>query len=424
MIFEYVVSGAGHALTTHDILLKGKGDFLGYLTKFKQMLADKGEYDFSFLYNGYLEAKMGKCLHNTFGESAKFYVDLGGLQMVALGHTVTDELKLGVYEVQADCGDYAMSFDEIPVVLLAEKSTRGGMSSRVVDVENFDSYAIESAKNLKEQIRVFKASNDGKGTVARPFMIIQGYSLESYQRWVDTLLSELDDDEIEYIGGVACGAAALGQGQLEDFKRAYICANIVLPQHIKNHIHLLGVGSITRLIPYVMLYNNGTLKTERISFDSSTHSSALSMANFQYGPKLLSLSGSSPRGGDVVVDNLEEFYSNFGAKYSRQYIHDSYFLPTSKLVEKYGDEFRAQYQHHKLLNLFCNVYNFMGEVDKLMKHPEQYIVNNFPARANQFLSFANVVDDLTLSEWISYNKSAVPSNPVKHQSPSIGVFFE
>ena len=148
------------------------------------------------------------------------------------------------------------------------------------------------------------------------------------------------------------------------------------------------------------------------------------MANFQYGPKLLSFSGRNPRGGDVVVDNLEEFYSNFGAKYSRQYIHDSYFLQTSELVEKYGDEFRAQYQHHKLLNLFCNVYNFMGEVDKLMKHPEQYIVNNFPARANQFLSFANVVDDLTLSEWISYNKSAVPSNPVKHQSPSIGVFFE
>ena len=424
MIFEYVVSGPGHALTTHDILTKGRDDFLRYLQTFKSMLSNKGEYDFSFLYNGYLEEKLGKCLHGVFGTAAKFYVDSGGLQMVTLGHEVTEELKLDVYETQAECGDYAMSFDEIPVTVLGEKSTRGGISSRVVDIENFDSYAIESAKNLKEQIRVFKASNDGNGTVARPFMIIQGYSLESYQRWADILLSELDKDEIEYISGVACGAAALGQGQLEDFKRAYICANIVLPEHIKNHIHLLGVGSITRLIPYVMLHHNGTLKTNRISFDSSTHSSALSLANFQYGPKLMCFSGDNPRGCDVVVDALEAFYSHFGVSYSRQHIHDSYFLPTSKLVKKYGDEFRPQYQHHKILNLFCNVYNFMGEVDKLMTDPKQYVVDNFPGRAIQFLSFANVVDEPTLAEWVACNKSAVPSNPVKHQSPSIGDFFK
>lgn len=420
MKYEYVVSGPSHSLTARapSLINPNKDVFLGYLKTFKSELLKLGEYDFSILYNGYNEYDLGVFLHSIFGECAKFYSDSGGLQMITLGHSITEELKHKVYLNQAKCGDYAMSFDEIPVKLLAEKSSRSGMSSRVVDTENFDNYAIESAKNLKAQIKTFKECN----TKSRPFMIIQGYSLESYQHWADTLLGHLDQSDIDYIGGVACGAAALGQGQLEDFKRAYICANIVLPEHIKNHIHLLGVGSISRLIPYAILHSNGTLNTKRLSFDSSTHSSALSMANFQLGSKLVSYIN-NPAGKELIVDILEDFYSKFGVSFERQYTHDCYFLQTSKLVAKYGEDIRLQFQHHKILNMFCNVYNFMVELDKLDRHPEKYIIENFPSIANQFMTFGDVVDDKSLSRWLSYNKSSIATSPVRIQSSTLGDFF-
>jgi nucleoid DNA-binding protein len=145
MIFEYVVSGASHALTTHDIFIKGKDDFLGYLTKFKQMLVDKGEYDFSFLYNGYMEAKMGKCLHNTFGESAKFYVDSGGLQMVTLGHTVTDELKAGGSITIAGFGTFAVSER-------AERQGRNPQTGATIEIAAGKVPAFKAGKALKDAV--------------------------------------------------------------------------------------------------------------------------------------------------------------------------------------------------------------------------------------------------------------------------------
>lgn len=240
---------------------------------FKQLWRD--DHTFNLLFNAHIEQGFGpwfkecyrgKGIYNTMADS-------GGLQIITQGLTLTPKLKTDVYKTQGAWSDHAMSFDEIPVKLLSDRAVRSDTSNKVVDIANFDAKATLSGKNLKEQLEVFAAMD----STARPMLIAQGYDLDSYCRWTELMLKEIPKELQERMGGVAVGAAALGNGLLEDCKRAFYYTQ--LPYENK-HLHLLGVGSISRLLPAIQMWRNGMYKDVHISYDSTTHTSGVEMGRF------------------------------------------------------------------------------------------------------------------------------------------------
>lgn len=77
-------------------------------------------------------------------------------------------------------------------------------------------------------------------------------------------------------------------------------------KYIKNHIHLLGMGSIDRLIPYIYLTKSGFIQNDvKISFDSTTFSMSYIMGRFLFQGKMKNFKGCRKK------DWLELFAKSF-----------------------------------------------------------------------------------------------------------------
>ena len=278
---EYVASATNHMNLGGTFYYKG--ELFPMVEEFKRIFrtisGDSKNHNFSLLYNAYTEAAYGERFRN-FGDSIhSIHADSGGLQIVTQGMTITQELKKKVYENQAQFAHVGMSFDEIPVTLTSTRSQRNDINNRYFDISKFHGCAVLSGQNLNDQINYFR-SVDSK---CRPYMIAQGNCLETYLEWTEIMLEQLEGDNINYIGGCAVGAAALGGGALEDVKKSFYYSEIakMLPNR---HFHILGVGSITRLLPSLIMLKNGMFDspTEEayMSYDSSTHTMIINFGGF------------------------------------------------------------------------------------------------------------------------------------------------
>ena len=278
MKFEYVASG----LSFLRVRFKEShsGATAARLNDIWALLRGKHNHEFSFLYNAFIEKEFGEFFKDVYrGKGVnQIYADSGGLQMITLGKTITPQLKQEVYNNQGSYSDCAMSFDEIPVSLKSTRSSRSDTSSKYFDREKFEWCARESGKNIRDQIETFLKMK----SEARPFFIAQGNDLESYVRWTELALEEIPKELHERIGGVALGAVALGTGTLEDCKRAFYYTQLPLSQ-TTHHFHLLGVGSVSRLLPVIAMQNHSVYQGTLISYDSTTHTSGVQMGRY-YGP--------------------------------------------------------------------------------------------------------------------------------------------
>jgi hypothetical protein len=71
----------------------------------------------------------------------------------------------------------------------------------------------------------------------------------------------------DYIKSVAVSTVAIGPGQLEELERSFVFKEIQREYGIK-HLHLLGVGSVERVLPFALAkYDEDTM----ISYDSTSH---------------------------------------------------------------------------------------------------------------------------------------------------------
>jgi hypothetical protein len=278
MKFEYVASG----LSFLRVRFKEShsGATAARLNDIWALLRGKHNHEFSFLYNAFIEKEFGEFFKGVYrGKGVnQIYADSGGLQMITLGKTITPELKQDVYTNQGLYSDCAMSFDEIPVSLKSTRSARSDTSSKYFDREKFEWCARESGRNIRDQIETFNKMK----SEARPFFIAQGNDLESYVRWTELALEEIPKELHDRIGGVALGAVALGTGTLEDCKRAFYYTQLPLSQ-TTHHFHLLGVGSVSRLLPVIAMKNHEVYQNTLISYDSTTHTSGVQMGRY-YGP--------------------------------------------------------------------------------------------------------------------------------------------
>lgn len=408
--YEYVMSGMSYAIIKHESFETDEQK-----TEYRRLLKcldDKMSMPAAFLYNGYTENRIGKNLRKIFGQGPRLYVDSGGLQMITLGKTCNDKAKDNIYETQARWGNLAMSFDEIPIKVTSKcgRSLRGETNNRYVDIENFDSYAIKSGINLNNQIQYFKTHKHA----IKPFLIVQGTSLETYQRWADLLLDQIPESDYNYIGGVAIATAALGTGLQQDFVRAYITVNLKLPGDMKKHIHLLGIGSIKRLSPFLCLSANGEFQDSVISYDSTTHTSCLSLANYQLGTDLVSCRGSYHKTLDIVLDDIEyKLKTMFNiTDITREQICDCLLKGAQFIYDKYNNDL-FMFQRLKFIILFCNIYNFNEIVENSINDFDKFLMDSkYGDMATIFNDFKNVKDDKQLSEWIHINRNKIPTKSV------------
>lgn len=279
MKLEYVLSGLTMAA---DAVYHKEEDLKDYPEKYFNKIIDRISsigIDVSLLYNAYTEPKHGETMlgRTTFH---RMFADSGGLQMITTKRGITEELKDKVYRHQAMYSQVAMSFDEIPVLIDNNVNTDGLNDTggkRFVDYL-VEPKARETASNLRRQLEVF----DEMKSETKVMIISQGRDVGTRNRYLSTILSELrryaveagKDSEyyINKIYGVALSSVCGGTGGVQRLQMADDLLGLELPKHIKKNVHLLGVGNILALWPYLKDPSRYDF-IDTLSFDSSSHTS-------------------------------------------------------------------------------------------------------------------------------------------------------
>ena len=237
----------------------------------------------SILYNAFTEAPHGEWLkEQDYYGFDQVYADSGGLQMVTRGMPLTDENKLQIYETQK-AADFGFCFDEIPLKLKEGIDPETGKHRALTDTKLFhpnDFYACaeHTARNVRNQAQAFE------GTETKAFYIVQGNTSDEMYRWFEAGVDIVGPDLFKNIQGVAPADTCMGNGELESIDMLVGYHRMVKDfgaEYTKKHLHLLGVGSPSRLMPAVLLKKSGFIPADvEISFDSSTQSMAYAMGNY------------------------------------------------------------------------------------------------------------------------------------------------
>ena len=333
MKLEYVGSGTSYMRLSNPSL-HDRPEIIALVNKmFHHFFDDQPGHTFSLLYNAWAESNFGPRLSNFKESMHQLHADSGGLQMVTLAHKIpkgTDKnvLREEVYQDQSKWADVGMCFDEIPVITTGA-SDRNDTSNRYFDRENRHKYAKQTAENVKRQIEVFKANN----SKCKPFMICQGGDLETYLEWIDTILETVPKEDHNRIGGVAMGGAGLGTGPLEDIQKAFFATQVPLrDENGTLHLHILGVGAISRMIPYLIFLQNGLYGDNvHVSYDSTTHTRAVETGLYY----MLGEIGS--QGEFVPGEGATMKFNRARASDAPLYGEARAFVPTSEYRAMYAD---------------------------------------------------------------------------------------
>lgn len=269
--FEYVMSGSTGCKIYNKEFIESPENKAEIHRLFKAI--NKPEHGYSILFNALTQSEAEMVKLNTHYREAlhSVHADSGGLQMITLGLGITPENKKKIYDKQARFSDVAMSFDEIPIVTSTARAAMGVTSLRRFDRANLKDYAVRSAQNLIEQIEYFHSHG---GDRAKPLAIIHGNDVQSYIDFANYMFDAIPEEMHKDVAGLSVSGQSIGEGVVEAVERAF--ATALLPHNYHNKFHLLGVGSISRILPYLALIRSGLFKDGmHMSYDSTTHSGGL-----------------------------------------------------------------------------------------------------------------------------------------------------
>lgn len=314
-------------------------------------------HDTTFLFNAYTETRMCEHASPLIKPYTKVYLDSGGLQVVTLGRTVTPEIKQKVYDIQADYGDYGFCFDEIPVSTKEGGSDLLTMSGRWFDHHRVEECARITAENINKQVETYLKRESS----CKPIVIIQGNCYDSFMKWAEILEKYVSDEVKPHIGGLAMAGTSLGRGQLEDLDKCFYFPALPL-SFGKDHLHLLAVGSVSRLAPTLLAMQSGYYpENMRISYDSTTITKYYFTGTYlmpeakmfavkkQWGPHYLKLA-------EDINNNYP--WTDFDAKR----IHELYTSTFTKQTEKSAKD-GEDYLIYLKTHLMSSTQNFISEVD-------------------------------------------------------------
>jgi hypothetical protein len=410
---EYVASGTSYMRLSNPQVSQSPENVAMIRDLFGKFVHNHNSHTFSVLYNAFQEKSFGERFQPYVGAIHNIHADSGGLQIVTLGKKITDELKEQIYYNQAKSADIGMCFDEIPVVLSNGRSDRNDVSARYWDAENHEEMARKTGRNVKRQLEIIVEQN----SKCRPFIILQGNCYDTYMSWAEQLLSQVPQELQSRIGGIAMGAAALGTGPLEDVKRAFIASQIPLRnEEGKLHLHILGVGSPRRLLPYLIFCQNGLYDHIEISYDSTTHSRAAETG-------LYFMNGKTHNFPRAMCDMYQTMYNEIEkvepVMRTLEEFHKVMGMGSGAFVEQ-GGTFHTWLRCRYLL-ILSSMRNFMERIETLMVDPEEII--RFSASLGLEHQFRNLYNIKTLEDfrrWESdqYLGGSMKSMAVKSHAPA------
>ena len=235
----------------------------------------------SLLYNAFVEADIGPHINeqNRFGLDY-LYADSGGLQAVTRGIAVDGEFKKEIYNNQKNA-HFGFCFDEIPLGMKEGTDENGAHRSQVSSKLFFGERLIECAQHTADNI--IEQTNSFKGTDTKAFYILQGNSGDEMVKWFNQGTKRMPEENWAHIQGLAPADTCMGNGTLETIEMTKACHIIqnLFPDKAGKHIHYLGVGSVSRFLPVVLLQRGGFISQDvRISIDSTSASMAYVMGNY------------------------------------------------------------------------------------------------------------------------------------------------
>lgn len=413
--FEYVMSGMSFVLPTQEVF---------FSDRFKDISSDLMKYlnteyqnqTFGILFNAYKEIRLGTRMHALWGDQIPIYADSGGLQMVTMGEEITDPGRENVYKNQAHLCNYAMSFDEIPLVT-SKNSGVNDRSSRYFEYAVFKDCARQSGVNLRNQIRYFQEHN----AICKPMLIAHGNSIDHYQEWVDIILDEVGEENHQYLGGLAFGSGSLGFGQLEDFAKGFIAEKIEAPDSVKKHIHILGVGSCMRMAPFFARSWKGGFEDVKVSYDSTSQSSADSYFAYFMKTKRVSYRKGNMRAIPEIMDDIRDHDSRVGLKHDDLFIREALIKLRSE--QDWSQISRFDYDVFKFAIGLYNVSNFQWQIDKIVADPANVIEIIDEKSYHLMNTFKEVEDQKDFNEWKAQVGSRLQSKAISSKMSSLEHLF-
>jgi len=418
MKLEYVASGCNFirlptpgAYKLPDNLRLIREAFTGL-----QKVDGRDNHKFSIMYNAYCESHFGSAFHTYFKEWVhSIHSDSGGLQMVTLGVTPTPELRAQVYQNQGLNSEVAMSFDEIPIRIMGTRSKRLDMKNRFFDEDYFLQAAKKTGENLAEQLQYFSQTN----SPTKPLLIAHGNDLRSYCKWVEIVIGSVPNDLQPNIGGIAMAGAALGNGLLEDIKRAFYFSQ--LPADF-SHMHLLGVGSVSRLLPAIVLGSNGCYSPSLwLSYDSSTHTSGSEQGRYYMNDKVFIFNRIRNHLYDVMWEDVNK---NFPGVFDIdvETFHDALTCGGyAKAEKKYGTTKEAVQTF--IIHFASAVSNFIRHVNAVAEDKGRLLSEVEGVEQAALKSLYDVKTLQDFEHWEKHVGVYLQSNAVKLQPQAIDALF-
>lgn len=408
--FEYVLSGPSYSRITYPEFTSDP-DLIEWTHGVLNKLNTATEHKFSFLYNAWTEKDFGESLKEYKKSTNALYADSGGLQIVTRGLAATTDIKRDVYKNQMQYADFGMSFDEIPVSIDGDKSTRLDTSNRYFDKAKFEFCARETGRNIDKQIETFL---EGKSDT-KPIAIIQGNCYETYMRWCEYMVEEISPNRRDVIGGIAMGAASFGHGFLEDIERAYYFTQLPF-KTADSHVHFLAVGSIERILPAVIFAQTGVYRDTRISYDSTSHASGLLFGRM-YVQKHLGGVHQFTRDYDrLTYRRLHDLIkSEFDiGDFSTDDLH--YFMNTAskKVIAERGDR-TGQLKSFVAGTMFA-VLSFMRDLDLMVNSGQLEVLRAIKSKKDiVFSSLYEIKNHDDFNHWKRHFAKYVPSERIADQ---------
>lgn len=410
---EYVASGTGYCMLIPSVM-KEQENF-NHAKRIFEEINSNIDHKFSFLYNAYTEKEFGEFMNELKDAESihNIYADSGGLQAITRGMNITDNFKIDVYRNQAKYSTKAMSFDEIPVETLGGKSSKTDLNTRFFSHDMLEGCAAESGRNLRKQIELFVENK----TQSQPIFIIQGNCYDTYMKWTEYAIAEIPEDLREFIGGVAISDTASGFGVLQDIRRAfyYTC----LPWKPKNnHIHLLGVGAIKRMLPNIIFFQNGIYKDMWVSYDSTSHTSGVSQGRyFNDKGKMIKL-------GKYFNPKYHALLEDFNKKFPfLDYDIDTLFKGLSGGRKENDYNGLGRTKRDQLLIAFgsLNIYNFILHFENISQSKEDvltYLSDGNMLQKQSFRNLYEVKDFESFMYWEKHCKAGLSYNNVQSKKPA------
>jgi hypothetical protein len=264
---------------------------------------------------------------------------------------------------------------------------------------------------------------DSLNSNCRPFAILQGSGADSYAQWAECMMDEVPQELRHRIGGVAMGSAALGMGPLEDVKRAFYVTSVPFDRPF--HLHVLGVGALKRILPYLLFSQTGLYEGIDISYDSTTHSMSLDNGLFYFSH--CKKNGASDYGGSSVkmgrpYSNIyrtvtEEINSVCGTNYDPVEYHKLMNIAVGEYMEK-GGKF-IDVMQARLAFILTNVHNFTMDVSELMNSKENFLRFCRDKNCeNEYSTLFDVKNNNDFLHWEKHVGRFMDSEPVNSVAPS------